>query len=293
MRNFDQFVGIDWSGAKSPIRTKSIALAFCDQGQEAPKLLQHVRSRTAVAEWIEGLIENKKRTLIGIDCNFGYASSIVEKQVSKGAKAQNLWNKVDEVNHDHSNFFAGNFWADKRYASDFWTEGKMPKGFEMPKRQTEIVCAQNGYGRPESPFKLIGAKQVGKGGLSGMRMAHYFKLKLGAKIAIWPFDKNYNEAQIVMTEIYPRQFLMRVGHGTTKVRDIATLNDILPFFKSEMIDNKEAITDHDTDALVSAAGLRYLCGMKDIIPQSIVNPPSMTLAAQEREGWIFGVGDQL
>lgn len=291
MKNFDQFVGVDWSGAKSPINTKSIAVAVCEQGASAPVLLPDLRSRTAVAEWIGGLVGKDKRTLIGIDCNFGYARSVVQKQLGAKATAHDLWVEVARVNQDQPNFFAGNFWTDNQYAPYFWTEGKMPESFQMPKRQTEITCADNGYGRPESPFKLIGAKQVGKGGLAGMRMAHYLKAQLGDDLAIWPFE-NADNAKIVMSEIYPRQFLMRVGHGTTKVRDVETLNDILPFFKSKKINNDVSITDHDTDALVSAAGLRYLCAMNKDIPLNISKPPSLNDDARQVEGWIFGVGDQ-
>ncbi len=292
MKNFDQFVGIDWSGAKSPINTKSIAVARGEQGQGAPILHPEIRSRTAVAEWIEGLAKIDKRILIGIDCNFGYAHSVVRKKLGAKAIAHDLWAEVDKVNQSQPNFFAGNFWTHQNYKSDFWTEGKMPDGFQMPKRQTEIMCADNGYGRPESPFKLIGAKQVGKGGLAGMRMAHYLKSKLGQDIAIWPFDEHIDNAKIVMSEIYPRQFLMRVGHGITKVRDTETLNNILPFFQSNKIKETKQITDHDTDALVSATGLRYLCGMNKIIPPQILNPETMTAEAKQCEGWIFGVGDK-
>lgn len=45
-------------------------------------------------------------------------------------------------------------------------------------------------------------------------------------------------------------------------------------------------------ALVSAAGLRYICGMKSKLPDKIAYPPPMSRDAKQVEGWIFGVGDQ-
>ena len=183
MKNFDVFAGIDWSGAKSPINTKSIALATLNKGGKNLSLHHDIRSRKAVYDWIAQQIETGQRTLIGIDCNFGYAESVVRKHIGKGSNAFKLWQVVNQVNDNEPNFFAGNFWSQKPYDQDFWTEGKMPQGFTMPKRQTEIICAENGYGRPESPFKLIGAKQVGKGGLSGMRVAYTLKEKYGDKIS--------------------------------------------------------------------------------------------------------------
>jgi len=290
MKNFDYFIGIDWSGAKSPIRTKSIAVSIAEQGNKAPKLISNLKSRQEVVDWIINLTKQKSRILIGIDCNFGYAATIAQKQFGPDIKAHELWSEVDLENKANSNFFAGGFW--QKYASDFWTEGKKPIGFKMPQRQTEAICSENGYGHPESPFKLIGAKQVGKGGLAGMRVAHFLKEKLGPKIAIWPFEPHGNSAQIVMTEIYPRQFLMRAGFRTKKIRDINNLNNALFKLNSEPILLEYQINDHQTDALVSAAGLRYLCGMNFEIPKNISAPHVMNDNAKNIEGWIFGVGDR-
>lgn len=294
MQNFDQFIGVDWSGAKAPIKTKSIAVASVSKDKDDLTLYQNIRSRRAVAEFIGDVIESETRTLIGIDCNFGYAAETLRKQINFKAAAPDLWAKVDAVNTESPNFFAGNFWTHPKFKEDFWTEGKMPIGFKMPKRTTEVICANNGYGHPESPFKLIGAKQVGKGGLAGMRMVHYLQDKYDDKIAVWPFndDKSCDAAKVILAEIYPRQFIMRAGMGTQKIRNKGDLEQILKFYGMTN-GNYKNFTDHDTDALVSAAGLRYLCGMKQEIPNAISNPPQMTKIAQFCEGWIFGVGDAL
>jgi len=150
MKNFDRFIGVDWSGAKAPINTKSIAVASVSRHEDNLRLYPKIRSRKAVADFIEEVINQDQRTLIGIDCNFGYAHEIVQKQIGAQATALDLWARVDEVNTQNDNFFAGNFWQHDTYAQDFWTAGKMPEGFQMPKRMTEIICAENGYGRPES-----------------------------------------------------------------------------------------------------------------------------------------------
>ncbi|MEM8833835.1 MAG: hypothetical protein AAGB32_04765 [Pseudomonadota bacterium] len=288
MKNFEQFVGIDWSGAKSPQRTSSIAVARIDRKSTDVGLLPDIRSRMEVFDFISLI---NKRTLIGIDCNFGYAHDIVKKHLGENKSAQDLWGIVDQVNVANDNFFAGSFWTHQNYRDDFWTAGKMRDGFEMPKRTTEIICSENGYGKPESPFKLIGAKQVGKDGLAGMRLAHQLKNKFGETIAVWPFDQNINEAKIVMTEIYPQQFIMRSGQGTQKLRNVDDLNKALHFYGVSPIKD-EGFSDHDADALVSAAGLRYLCGQNKDVPHNLAQPKDMTIEAQQYEGWIFGVGDQ-
>jgi len=290
MRNFDQFIGIDWSGAKTPVFNKAISVSLAYQGSAPPSLVAGPWSRQKVADWIINLSKNQKRILIGVDCNFGYAATTIQKQFGTQATHKDLWDTVESACHNEPNFFAQKFWANLAYAPDFWVSGKMRDGFEMPRRQTEIICYESGFGKPESPFKLIGAKQVGKGGLSGMRMAHYLKKMLGHKIAFWPFEMELvNKANIVVTEIYPRQFLMRSGHGMTKIRDLADLNQTLRFLDAKPYSNATLLSDHDTDSLASAAGLRYLCGSLENIPKDISHPPIMSYNAQHLEGWIFGV----
>jgi len=293
VKPFENYVGIDWSGAKTPIFNKAISVSTVESGSYAPQLLSQKWARQTVAEYILDLAQNIKmpRTLIGIDCNFGYADEVVTKQFGQNATHRDVWAGVDAAciaHKDSANFFAGGFWQSPQYAPDFWISGKRRADFNMPRRETEIACSDQGLGNPESPFKLIGAKQVGKGGLAGMRMAHYLKQCAGDAIAFWPFEPDLiDTAKIVITEIYPRQFLMRSGHGTTKIRTHNDLNTVLTAFGSEVMASNAIFSDHDTDAIASAAGLRHLCQKK--IPKEISAPRRMSYNAQTREGWIFGI----
>jgi len=289
MKNFESFIGIDWSGAKLPIQTHSIALSFSTQGADAPILLDEKWSRTKVFEYIQSLTQNtNSRTLIGIDANFGYAQDIAQQQIGKGYNISDLWTYVEKHSAQSDNFFAGGFW--QAYPDHFWTRGKKPPHMRFPKRLTEIQCAAKGYGNPESPFKLIGAKQVGKGGLAAMRMAHALKQSMGDDICIWPFEHHIADtAKTVITEIFPRQFLMRTGHGLTKVNTLDELNTSLKKLGCNNKYETLRFNNHDADAIVSSAGLRMLCGNQKTIPDHIANPPEMDIAARTREGWIFGV----
>ena len=287
MKNFEQFIGIDWSGAKSPIHTQSIALAACEHGDNVPVLIRNSWSRKKVFEYIQSL---EVRTLIGIDANFGYSERIGVQQFGNTYTYKDLWAAVENKSKKNDNFFAGGYW--ECYPQFFWTHGKMPEHMKFPKRQTEITCSANGYGNPESPFKLIGAKQVGKGGLSAMRMAYHLKQTMGDEICIWPFEEHLQDtAQIVITEIFPRQFLMRSGHGSKKVNTLEELNEALKKLKCKNKYETNRFDNHDADAIVSAAGLRMLCGDQKEVPKTISNPPEMNATARTREGWIFGVGD--
>lgn len=266
-------------------------MAVCDAGTHAPTLIPGPWSRKKVAQWIIDHAKTAKRTLIGIDCNFGYAQSIGEQQFGPNYTYLDLWNAVEAANQNEPNFFAGGYWQHPHHQKYFWTQGTMPKDFAMPKRLTETVCGECGYGWPESPFKLIGAKQVGKGGLAGMRMAHYLRKHLGYRLSMWPFEDNIDQAHIVMTEIYPRQFLKRIGHGNEKIRTVSDLNTALIKLDSKPAQNSMDVSDHDTDALVSAAGLRKLCGPDSLVPENIAWPSMLDQMRARTEGWIFGVGD--
>jgi hypothetical protein len=297
MKNFDQFIAIDWSGAKSPVNTRAIAMAKCDRNASRVDLINGPWSRQKIADYIDELVTQNKRILIGIDANFGYAKDIVQSQMGKKKNAFDLWAEVEKHSKNAPNFFAGGFWEHVNYTSYFWTSGKMPNGFQMPKRQTEITCGESGYGLPESPFKLIGAKQVGKGGLAAMRMAHYLKQTHGEKIKFWPFEKNlskngdpmpYDQAQIVITEIYPRLYIKRAGFGNQKIRHKDDLNIILKKLGADAF-KPDFHSDHDSDAIISAARLKYLCGNGDYIPQKL-HTPHENNRQLSMEGWIFGVG---
>lgn len=289
MKNFDGFIGIDWSGAKSPEKTKSISLAIAFRGDDAPHLSSKLWSRQMVYDWLIAMAKGKKRFLVGIDCNFGYSATIGTQQFGKHYTAHHLWQAVDHICSDMPNFFAGPFWEHPSYAPTFWTSGPKPAGLILPRRETETACGQAGLGWPESPFKLIGAKQVGKGGLAGMRLVHHLKAALGPRVGIWPFDEGVEDARMVITEIYPRLFLRLSGHGQTKIRDAKQLNAALTALASHPYPEKRAISDHEADSIVSAAGLRKLCGTDTTLPEALVDIPVPKHVLQQ-EGWIFGVG---
>lgn len=292
MKAFDQYVAIDWSGAKSPIKTKSIALSFALTGNAAPHISGKLWSRSMIFDWIEAVSKSNKRTFLGIDCNFGYAQTVLEQQLGKDAIASDLWAKIEDICSKQDNFFAGSFWDHPVYKPYFWTSGKKEKNFKIEQRATEKICTDMGLGKPESPFKLIGAKQVGKGGLSGMRLIHALKKKLGKSIAVFPFDQNYDDAKVVITEIYPRLFIKLAGFGNNKVRTLEDLNTILAKLGTQPVKDDFTPSDHEADAIISAAGLRYLLNQNDLKIHELFHPP-VPQTVLEKEGWIFGVSQSL
>lgn len=286
MRPFDRILAIDWSGAKHPVRKPGIAVAEAKAGEYPVYLRKGPWSRKDISSLIADMAGQGERVLVGIDANFSLAAICVD-EVTDGGGAPDLWKKVDDLCRDEPDYFAGPLWQGSAMAHFFWCTGKMPVCFPPARRKTESACVQAGLGSPESPFKLVGAKQVGKGGLAAMRMVHDLKGDYGDSIAIWPFElDNLDGAEIVLCEIYPRLFLKMAGAGTTKIRDAEKLESVLQHLEARCDANTKPLSDHDSDALVSAAGMRYaLARMSDMV----FRPSGMDADTARKEGWIFGL----
>jgi len=288
---FDEFIAIDWSGSKA-LFTPSITVAKAVSNKSSVSLVSPQKnqwSRIDVAEWITNHAAHSKRLLIGIDSNFGYAASTVHKRLPNLQTATELWALINRICSQEANFYAHAFWRDSIFFHDFWTAGKKPPRFPEKRRLTQLSCINEQLGFPENPFKLIGAKQVGKGGLAAMRMAHFLKERLQEKIAFWPFDspEHCNQANIVVTEIYPRLFLKKANHGLSKVRNIKKLKELLSFFEA-ISPSLSSINDHQADALISAASMRHLMHKNSNFLN--LEKCSATFRKQLRiEGWILGV----
>jgi hypothetical protein len=90
-----------------------------------------------------------------------------------------------------------------------------------------------------------------------------------------------------MVEIYPRLFWRRAGRRhSAKVRDRTDLDAALARLGSGPAETppEARLTDHATDALIAAAGLRALAA-----DPAIWSPPGLDPVTARTEGWIFGV----
>lgn len=291
MIDFDIFIGIDWSGAKYPIQSKAISLSWCGRGDAPPQLLSGALSRRDIANWILEMSSKNLRMMVGIDCNLGYSSNVVIDQFGSLATAMDLWCEVEALNELDDNFHAEQFWKNTKYKNYFWTTGKQPNWYHQQdlRRITEQQCISSGLGIPECPFKFIGPKQVGKGGFSGMRLAYFLAKELNKKICIWPFQEIESCTDIILTEIYPRLFWNKAGMGNKKVRNISDLNKALSYFKSKPIECQTNLSDHNTDAIITAVGIRDLIQSGYAENYNLFNVPDYILDVVRREGWIFGV----
>jgi hypothetical protein len=88
-----------------------------------------------------------------------------------------------------------------------------------------------------------------------------------------------------VVEIYTRIYLRRAGLTGVKLRSRAALNFALEGLGSPPAQLRFEPNDHQTDALVTAAGMRQLATTE---PRAF-DPEGLTSHIARTEGWTFGV----
>jgi len=279
---FSAYVAIDWSGAKGK-RHKGIAIAEA-RGDAAPRLVRpgHLWSREEVATW---LLERaaKEPTLFGFD--FSFAPPIVEKgeyllgepDVPRAAKA--FWDYVDRL-CDDDDLGAASFLETAHRKHFYFGIADGVKADFVRFRQCDARLNAQGGRKTASAYDAIGAAQVAKASFSGMRLLH----RLSGKVAIWPMDELPKQGSAVV-EIYTRIYLRRAGMSGTKLRSRADLNRALKGLGSPPARVRFEPNDHQTDALVTAVGMRALAREEP----SAFSPEGLTAEIARSEGWTFGV----
>jgi len=282
VRRFASYVAIDWSGAKGR-RHKGIAIAEA-RGEAAPRLVRsgHIWSREEVLRWLLARAA-REPTLFGFD--FSFAPPLVERgeylpgepDVPKAAKA--FWAYVDG-RCDDEDLGAASFLEQVHRRHFYFGAADGRKADFLHHRVCEHAFNATGGGKASTLYDAIGAAQVAKASFSGMRFLH----RLDGKVAIWPMDPLPDHGSAVV-EIYTRIYLRRAGMTGSKLRSREALNLALEGLGSKPIRLSFEPNDHQTDALVTAAGMRQLAVTE---PRAFA-PHGLTPEIAESEGWTFGV----
>jgi hypothetical protein len=279
---FARFAAIDWSGAKGK-RHKGIAVAICEAGTSAPALVRpgHVWSRTDVLDWLTAAAET--RTLFGFD--FSFAPPIVERgeylpgEPGVPSTARLFWAYVDRC-CDDEDLGAASFLERVHRRHFYFGIADGVKADFMHFRRCDARLNALGGRKTASAYDAIGAAQVAKASFSGMRLLH----RLDGRVPIWPMDPLPARGSAVV-EIYTRIYLRSAGLTGTKLRSRADLNRALKALGSEPTRLRFEPNDHQTDALVTAAGMRALATTEF----RAFAPEGLTPEIARTEGWTFGV----
>ena len=284
MSRFAAFVAIDWSGAKGK-RHKGIAVALAEAGDTAPKLVRpgHIWSRTGVLDWLLGTA-TEAPTLYGFD--FSFAPPIAERgeylpgEPGVPSLARDFWAYVESHCEDEDLGAASFLERSHRRHFYFGIADGVKAGF-MHFRQCDARLNAQGGRKTASAYDAIGAAQVAKASFSGMRLLH----RLEGKVAVWPMDSLPERGGSAVVEIYTRIYLRRAGLAGTKLRSLTELNRALTGLGSRPARLRFEPNDHQTDALVTAAGMRALAATEP----NAFTPDGLTPGLARSEGWTFGI----
>jgi len=279
---FKRFAAIDWSGAKGK-RHKGIAIALCETGDTAPALVRpgHVWSRTGVLEWLLETADEAP-TLFGFDCSF--APPIAERgaylpgEADVPADARSFWAYVDRLSEDED-LGAASFLEKAHRRHFYFGAADGTKRDFLHHRVCEHAFNATGGGKASTLYDAIGAAQVAKASFAGMRLLH----RLGGRVPIWPMDALPPQGSLVV-EIYTRAFIRLAGLSGRKVRSRDQLDAALAALGSGPAALAHEPDDHETDALIAAAGMRAIAGRR-----CYWHPSGLTAGLARSEGWTFGV----
>lgn len=287
---FRHFLAIDWSGAKGP-RQKGIALGLADADGGPPVLVDPGRGWSR--EDVLALLANDlpDGTLVGLDLGialpFADCGAYFPKREVLLPDAPSLWALIDDICARDPNLGAQSF-VDHPEFRPYFRDGTDTgahfgcDGADHGRgrfRVTEQAQAEMGC-KPYSNFNLVGAAQVGKSSLTGMRMLHHLR----GHLPVWPIDP-LPASGSALVEIYTSLAAMEAGRSASKakMRSYEALNEALGALGSPAVRREGPLDDHSSDALLTAAWLRAVAHETERWA-----PRALTEAVARTEGWTFG-----
>ena len=292
MRAFEHFLAIDWSGAGGE-RHAGIALALAHADGGPPLLVRPPHPRGwSRAEVLALLLDLPGDTLVGMDLGislpFADCSAFFPGWERSPRHARDLWKLIDTLAATDEHLAAPSFIDHPEIAPYFRRHGGREGALFRADgaahgrgrlRVTEHAQAAMGL-KPYSNFNLVGAAQVGKSSLTGMRVLH----RLGGRAAIWPIDPLPASGPVVC-EIYTSLAAIEAGRsaGRAKMRSFEELNEALAALGAPAVPGEGPLDDHSCDALLTAAWLRMV--HRD---DARWTPHGLTTALAATESWTFG-----
>ena len=229
-----RFIAVDWSGALRPGR--KIWLARVEGG--AVRRLECMQSRHCAACELLAEVADDPRTIIGLDFPFSFPAWFLRHNGFETVEA--LWRGAEA---------GGEAWLGR---APFFTKGRWVEsefGAEGPLRMTdrETPC------HPETPFKLVGAKQVGKGMIRG---ASTLLALRASGVAVFPFE---SPRLPMAVEIFPRVF-----YGAAVKKSSATERErLLRGYQECMSEDQFRAACRSDDAFDAAVSALEMYSLRD------------------------------
>ncbi len=195
---FERYVGIDYSGAASPVTSlKGLRVFLASRGSPAfevfpPPGPRKYWTRRGIAEWLAGLLSENKPALIGIDHAFSFplrhfeAHRLLPEWTSFLGDFQKHWPTDD----DHTSV------DDVRHG--LCGDGAARSGDSHWRRLTEVRAGAR------SVFHFDVPGSVAKSTHAGLPWLRCIRQQLGNRVHFWPFDGwEFPAGRSVTAEVYP------------------------------------------------------------------------------------------
>lgn len=252
---FEGYIGIDYSGADTPVKRNNRLQVFMVSGEGEPvKVKTDAGSdwnwnRKEIAHWCLDQLKNNYPIIIGIDHAFSFPLSYMVR------------NKISNWDHFHEDFHT--YWPTDK---DNITVESLRKNNERTGRSDEFRLTENWTSSTKSVFQFGMQGQVAMSSHAGIPWLRFLRnhTALSGKVHFWPFDGfSIPRRSSVVAEVYPSIFRRRFPK-------IYKSND-----------------EHDAYSIA-----RWLQDMdsRGVLPQYF-NPP-LTRNEMDKvklEGWILGV----
>jgi hypothetical protein len=285
IRRFGRYACIDWSGAAGAFQP-GIAIATCEN--EGPPAIVAPRGRHWSREEVLDWLLRQDDCLIGIDFSaslpFVDAGAFFPGWNETPPDARALWALVEHIARADPHLGVSAFVDHPEAARHLRRHGgRRGDRFGTGIGRMRVIdrAARAAGVTPTSSFNLVGAAQVGKASLAGMRLLH----RLARRVPVWPFDPVPRQGPLIV-ELYTSLAARVAGvpRGRSKLRDAAALDAALAALGSLPHLALARYDDHITDALLGAAWLRGVAGDK-----RLWHPAALTPSLARTEGWTFGL----
>ena len=199
MSLFKRYIGIDYSGARTPEASLPGLRVFIANGSEIPQEVNPPPSprkywtRRGLALWITTILKETSPTIVGIDHGFSFPIAYFEKY-----KIQHNWDVFLSDFCAHWPTDTPNTYVDF-IRDSILGHGADRTGDRKWRRITEMRAPHT-----HSVFHFDVQGSVAKSTHAGIPWLHYLRRELGASIYFWPFDGwSPPNDSLVIAEVYP------------------------------------------------------------------------------------------
>lgn len=196
---FDRYIGIDYSGAKTPTSSlPGLRVYIADRASAAtevspPPSSRRYWTRRGIAEWVLGRLSEESTTLVGIDHAFSFPLKYFDS-----CHLKRDWVAFLEDFQRH--------WpTDQDSVSvDSVRQGKVGNGAARSGSSRWRRLTEERAGSAKSVFHFDVPGAVAKSTHTGLPWLLYLRQHLGDRVHFWPFDSwTIPAGRSVVAEVYP------------------------------------------------------------------------------------------